>query len=77
VNLTALGRPRLLKIWRAQIERRQGAPSQVLEANKTGLVIACGVDALRIEQLQLEGGRKMTAGEFLAGHDIQPGVCLA
>jgi methionyl-tRNA formyltransferase len=36
--------------------------------------VACGADALRIEQLQLEGGRKMTAPEFLAGHDLKPGV---
>jgi methionyl-tRNA formyltransferase len=44
-----------------------------LQANKTGLVVACGTDALRIEQLQLEGSRKMTAGEFLAGHGIKAG----
>jgi methionyl-tRNA formyltransferase len=73
VNWTAQGQPRLLKIRRAQIEHRQGAPGEVLQADKTGLVIACGADALRIEQLQLEGGRNMTAAEFLAGHDIKPG----
>jgi methionyl-tRNA formyltransferase len=28
---------------------------------------------LRIEQLQLEGGRKMTAAEFLAGHSVGRG----
>jgi methionyl-tRNA formyltransferase len=73
-NWMEMGRPRLLKIWRAQIERRQGQPGEVLPADKAGLVVACGADALRIEQLQLEGGRKMTAAEFLAGHDLQPGV---
>jgi len=74
VDWNAQGRPRLLKIWRAQIELRQGHPGEVLQANKTGLVVACGVDALSIEQLQLEGGRRMTAAEFLAGHDIKPGL---
>jgi methionyl-tRNA formyltransferase len=49
----------------------------VLQAGKAGLVVACGTDALRVEQLQLEGGRKMTAAEFLAGHDIQPGASIA
>jgi methionyl-tRNA formyltransferase len=73
-NWVELGRPRLLKIWRAQIERRQGLPGQVLQADKAGLVVACGADALRVEQLQLEGGRKMTAAEFLAGHDLRPGL---
>jgi methionyl-tRNA formyltransferase len=61
----------LLKIWRAQVEHRQGRPGEVLQADKTGLVVACGTDALRLEQLQLEGGRKMTAAEFLAGHDVR------
>jgi methionyl-tRNA formyltransferase len=71
------GGAKLLKIWRAQIERRQGQPGEVLQADKAGLVVACGADALRVEQLQLEGGRKMTAAEFLAGHDIRPGAKMS
>jgi methionyl-tRNA formyltransferase len=67
------GRPRLLKIWRAQMDPRHGRPGEVLQADKSGLVVACGVDALRLEELQLEGGRKMTAAEFLAGHDVREG----
>jgi methionyl-tRNA formyltransferase len=74
VNWDGAGRRRLLKIWRARIESRQGQPGEVLQADKTGLVVACGEDALRIEQLQLEGGRKITAAEFLAGHGIKPGA---
>jgi methionyl-tRNA formyltransferase len=77
VNWTAHGPPRLLKIWRAQAAPRQGPPGEVLQADKSGLVVACGTDALQIEQLQLEGGRKMTAAEFLAGHDIKPGIKIA
>jgi methionyl-tRNA formyltransferase len=77
VNWTMPGGPRLLKIWRAEIEHREGLPGHVLEAGKTGLLIACGTKALRIGELQLEGGRKMTAAEFLAGHDIQPGASMA
>ena len=73
----ARGGPRLLKFWRAQIERRQGRPGEVLQADKAGLVIACGTDALGIEQVQLEGGRKMTAAEFLSGHDLKPGAKMA
>jgi methionyl-tRNA formyltransferase len=73
VHWSARGQPRLLKIWRACIEHRQGRAGEVLQADKTGLVVACGTDALRIEQLQLEGGRAMTAAEFLAGHEIKPG----
>jgi methionyl-tRNA formyltransferase len=69
-DLTIRGKSRPVKFWRAVIQPIQGRPGQILQANRDGLVIACGVDALRIEQLQLEGGRKMTAAEFLAGHPV-------
>jgi methionyl-tRNA formyltransferase len=64
----------LLKIIRATVdESRQGQPGEILQADKTGLVVACGQGALRIHELQLEGGRKMTAAELLSGHTIRPG----
>ena len=65
-------------MWRcSKFERRQGRPGEVLQADKTGLVtLPVASDALRIEQLQLEWGRKMTAAEFLAGHDLRPGASM-
>jgi methionyl-tRNA formyltransferase len=69
-DLTIRGKPRLVKIWRAAVEPRQGTPGQILHADRDGLVIACGSDALQIEQLQVEGGRAMIAAEFLAGHSL-------
>lgn len=74
IELTGSARPRLLKIWRASIEPAQGVPGTVLAADRSGLLIACGKDALRLEELQLEGGRRMRADEFLAGHPIAPGT---
>jgi len=66
---------RLLKILRAAIEEHgSGPPGEILQADKTGLVVACGQGALRIHELQLEGGRKMTAAELLAGHPLQRGT---
>jgi methionyl-tRNA formyltransferase len=70
------GERRLLKIWRASIEPRQGPPGCVLEAARASLVIACGADALRVEEIQLPGGRRMSAAEFLAGHAFPSGACL-
>ncbi|MGP8202068.1 MAG: methionyl-tRNA formyltransferase [Limisphaerales bacterium] len=65
---------RLLKIIRATVEdNHHGPPGEILQADKTGLVVACGQGALRINELQLEGGRKMTAAELLAGHSLRPG----
>jgi methionyl-tRNA formyltransferase len=76
VYLTAPGGRRLLKIWRTAVEERTGRPGEVLEAGRGGLVIGCGAGALRVEELQLEGGRRMSAGEFLAGHPLRTGATL-
>ena len=46
-----------------------GPPGQILQADKTGLVIACGLQALRVLSLQREGGRRLSA-QFLAGHAL-------
>jgi methionyl-tRNA formyltransferase len=74
-NLSENSARRLLKIFRATIEDNlSGPPGEILQADKTGLVVACGQGSLRIHELQLEGGRKMTVAELLAGHPLQPGT---
>lgn len=66
---------RLLKIWKAEVASApQGAPGTVLAADKQGIVIACGQDALRVTELQLEGKRRMSAREFLSGHALPVGM---
>jgi len=66
--------PRLLKIWHATAEQSAfQTPGRVLECGKLGIVVACGEHALRILELQLEGGRRLTAAQFLAGHALKPG----
>jgi len=73
-HIPATPKPRLLKIWRAEVEEnRNGAPGTILGADKTGIVIACGSGALRVLELQREGSRRMSAQEFLAGHPFKPG----
>lgn len=68
--------PQLLKIWGAELVLQPGMPGTILEAEKSGIVIGCGNDALRITSLQREGGRRMSAAEFLAGHPLKPGMKL-
>ena len=75
--LPAEPKPLLLKIWQAEpVEDLRGAPGEILRADKSGLVIACGAGALRILTLQREGGRRMSAMEFLAGSHLPPGTRL-
>jgi methionyl-tRNA formyltransferase len=66
-------RPILLKIWKAEVIEKSGRVGEILLADKTGIIVGCGKDALRILELQREGGRRMNAAEFLAGHALKVG----
>ena len=62
----------VLKIWSAVEEpAMKGAPGTVLQADKNGIVVACGEGALRILSLQREGGKRLSAQEFIAGHQLK------
>jgi methionyl-tRNA formyltransferase len=63
----------LLKVWRAEVVDAAGPPGQILQADKTGILVACGHQALRLLVVQREGGRPMSARDFLAGHALAPG----
>jgi methionyl-tRNA formyltransferase len=75
--LPAQLRPHLLKIWQAEVADRSGPPGEILQADKTGIVVGCGTQALRILLLQREGGRRLTPQQFLAGYPLQPGRRLS
>lgn len=70
-------KPTLLKIQEAEVVGQSPSrPGEILEANARGIVVGCGEGALRILKLQREGGRRMSAAEFLAGHKLLPGQTL-
>ena len=52
------------------------APGSIVSADHTGIVIACGSGTLRVRELQLEGGKRLEAGAFLAGHPLAAGFQL-
>jgi methionyl-tRNA formyltransferase len=66
-------KPLLLKIWNVELVEKTGAAGSVFSADKTGIVVGCGHGALRILELQREGGKRMGAEQFLIGHPLQPG----
>jgi len=68
--------PQLLKIWRAEIAEATGTPGEILSADKAGVLVGCGHAALRVLELQREGGRRLGAVAFLAGHPLQAGQRL-
>jgi len=67
-----------LKLHRTQLadERAGNTPGEVLSADREGIVVACGEGALRLLEVQAEGARRMTGGEFVAGHPVPAGSKL-
>ncbi len=65
-----------LKIFRVRVAEGIGTPGEVLRADRTGLEVACAGGSLFIDELQLEGRKRLSAGEFLAGMTVTPGVIL-
>ena len=56
-----------VKIWQAVPVAGNGAPGEVLQADAAGIVVACGEGALRLNELQKPGGKRLAAAEFLKG----------
>jgi methionyl-tRNA formyltransferase len=48
----------------------------VLAADDGGITVAAGEGAVVLLEVQVEGGRRMPAGEFLRGHPVRPGEYL-
>ena len=65
-----------MKILKAKpCEGLSGKPGQIIKSNKR-MIVACGVGALEILSLQLEGKKAMDASAFLAGNKILPDTFL-
>ena len=64
----------VVKIRRARVEPGVvGAPGTVCACEPSGILVACGRDGLRVTELQRAGGKRLAAGEFLAGFRVAAG----
>lgn len=67
----------VLKIWKARPVQGEGTPGEVLCGDaKNGLVVACGEGAVRIDELQAPGAKRMPAEAYLRGKPIEKGFVL-
>ncbi len=64
-----------LKVLRTQITCGHGEPGRVLKATPR-LVVACRQSAIEVQELQLEGQRRMPAAAFVRGRNVGPGTQL-
>jgi methionyl-tRNA formyltransferase len=53
-----------LKVLAAQPAEGHGAPGEILQASRDGLVVACGHSALRLTRLQLPGGKALNFADL-------------
>jgi methionyl-tRNA formyltransferase len=69
---------RLLKIYRGEIRERTpaGKPGAVVWVGSDFIEVEAGKDSYLIEEIQLEGRKKMTIRDFLSGHSISAGTVL-
>jgi len=64
-----------VKLYCAQLASEfTGSPGQVLVADGSGVVVACGHGAILVKELQRAGGRRLAAKEFLRGIPITAGA---
>jgi len=69
---------KLLKIYRAEVCRLAGLPvcrlpGEIIKVDKDAIIVATGEGNLIIEELQIEGKRRMKVEEFIAGHKVSAG----
>jgi len=71
---------RRLILWRGVSETTHApihSPGQIVEAHADGFVVASGqATALRILEIQFEGGRRMSARDFINGAHIEVGATV-
>jgi len=60
-----------LRVWAAHVVEREVAarPGTIIESAGAVLAVACGINALALDVVQLAGRRAMPAEKFLAAHD--------
>jgi len=64
---------KVLKIHSVKRGSSTGSPGMILASGKDGIEAACADGSIVIEELQLEGKKRLKAAEFLSGFRIEPG----
>jgi len=64
---------RRVKVWRADVASGDGAPATVAAVGTNGIEVATASGRLRLEVVQPEGRRQMSAAEFVRGHPVAVG----
>ncbi|MBS7007844.1 methionyl-tRNA formyltransferase [Anaerostipes sp.] len=69
---------RTVKVWDADEAAYDGEekPGTVIQVTKKQIVVACGKNALALNEIQLPGKKRMAVQAFLAGSKVETGTIL-
>lgn len=67
-----------LTLWKvtAAGDGEPNSAGRIIEAKGDNLLVSCGSGMLKIDELQIEGKRRMLVRDFLNGNKVQPGEFL-
>lgn len=68
-----------LKVWKCSVESGscgKDVPGTITDVDKKGIHVACGEDTLILEEVQLEGKKRMETDAFLRGYHVTAGTVL-
>ena len=69
-----LGAKGPVKLFRPKVVNETGGfPGEVIEAGDGGVLIACGMGAVRVREVQPPGKRRMPAGDWVRGRGVAVG----
>lgn len=68
-----------LKIWSADVldKEYQGACGEIVELTKDSLLVKTGKGTLALQEVQLEGKKRMEVDAFLRGYPLEKGMLLS
>ena len=62
-----------LKLWKVRAVEKSGKAGSVIDIDKESFTVACGEGAIEVLEVQLEGKKRMSAGDFLKGSTLNIG----
>ena len=69
---------KMLKIWKASVcaDESGAMPGEIIKTDKTGIFVKTGDQALVLQEVQLEGKKRMDHATFLRGNSAGAGTVL-
>ena len=67
---------KLWKAWAQEGDSPNGQPGQILQVDKDEFSVLTGDGILHIQEVQLEGKKRMDTAAFLRGYTLKEGECL-